>query len=1413
MERTEQLSPLQKAAYALKEMRAKLDALERAQNEPIAIIGMACRFPTNANHPEAFWELLREGRDAVIEVPPERWDSLAYYDPNPNVPGKINMRTGGFLTNIDQFDAHFFGISPREATKLDPQHRLLLEVSWEALENAGQSPAQLVGKPTGMFLGITFGNYGYWQVGGNPEKLDTYTITGNGFSFACGRLSYFLGIQGPSLAVDTACSSSLVALHLACQSLRTQECNMAIVGGAQLTLSPEFHVSLAKSQSFSPSGHCKTFDASADGFVLGEGCGVLILKRLSEAQAQRDHIHGLILSAGVNHDGQSSGLTVPNEQAQENLIRQVITRAKVNPEEVSYVETHGTGTSLGDPIEIGALASVFGKRPADQPLILGAVKTNIGHLNAAAGMAGVIKTVLAMQHEEIPPNLHFKTPNPHISWDRLPTKIPLEVLPWPRNKQRRLAGVSSFGLGGTNAHVLLAEAPLPVPVEKSVERPQNLFTLSAKSESALRELAKSYQTYLQSPTKAELADICFTANAGRSHFNYRFAAVVDSDEQLQHQLTALVETKEVTKDLTVFLNLSGLTNRKPLKTAFVFSGNGYPGMGQQLYETQPSFRQTVERCQELLRPAMDNSLTRSTELIPHSRLSTELIPHSRLNFWSATEELSPVATFVIEYALAELWQAWGIKPTAVFGHGVGEYVAACVAGIITLEQGLQGVTQGLPLPANRSSAKLLFVSSSQPLTTLLEKGYNCFLELGSSAVSPVQEVLWLSGLTKETSDWQGLLKSLASLYVQGANIDWLAFDKNYSRQRVPLPTYPFQRQRYWISKEELQVGEPKTSLEIPAISTSEATPTPLEVKSEPVAPAATSTPPTIPKLDTSPVFLNLQGLGKLNSPVTPPLARLMSQQLQAASEAVSQVVSQQLAFLQKRGGVTLSKPQPLLDIPPQNDIPKTTVSPTPPAEPKEVITPVETPLISSEKDAITKNTIVPEEKTAEASPPLSTIHYPLSASKLLLLSASSAPELEIVTTQLIEQLQQPAVDLADVARQLRERQVFPQRRALVCQNTEEAIQSLQTLDPKRVMTTICDSRHRPIRFMFPGVGDHYVNLAKGLYQTDAYFQQQVDECCDILLPLLGQDLRNILYPNTAEPAESGKTPRFDFKKMFNRGPADEATQTLNRTIFSQPAVFMIEYALAKLWMHWGIQPQAMIGYSIGEYVAACLSGVMNLQDSLLLVTQRAKLIQEMPAGTMLAVPWPETKILPLLGEELSIAIISTPSQCVVGGPPSAIAQLEQQLQQQEVLCRRIQTTQAFHSKMLVSLREPLTQVISQFVLQPPQIPYLSNVTGTWITESQAMDPHYWAQHTYQTVRFADGVTELLQTPNQILLEVGPGQSLGSFVLQHPAFAQSEGSVVLPSLRSMYDKQADEAFLLTVLGKLWLNGVNIEMFES
>lgn len=659
------LSSMQKAILALDRMKEKIETLERRSSEPIAVIGMACRFPGGSTTPEAFFRFLLAGRDAVTNVPADRWP-LPTTDQDPALQGG---RWGAFLTGVDQFDPSFFGISPREAERLDPQQRLLLEVVWEALERAGQVPQELVGSKTGVFVGVMTTDYMLLQFSTPPDAWDAYTATGTGHCFPAGRIAYTFGFQGPTMVVDTACSSSLVATHLGCQSLRCGESDLVVVGGVNLMLSPEVSEVTSRTRALAPDGRCKTFDARADGYVRGEGCGVLLLKRLSDAQRSRDPILALIRGAAVNQDGRSTGLTTPNVLSQQAMLEQALANAQVTPEDIGYVETHGTGTSLGDPIEIEALRAVLGKpRPDGSRCVLGAVKTNIGHLEAAAGVAGMIKATMVFREETIPKNLHFGALNPRISIEDTPFVIPTQRLPWGRGGQRRFAGVSSFGLSGTNAHVVLEEPPLEGGGGAALASAY-LIPLSAKSPDALRALARSYADLLADPGGATLADIAYTAGVRRGHHEHRLAVVGSKRAEVGAALAAFVHDGAARGIAPGRAHSAG---RPRLVLVFPGQGSQWLGMGRQLLAEEAVFRETMELCSEAIQRFEGFSVIHEIEA-GEDRSSLADI-----------NVVQPVL-FAVQVSLAALWRSWGVEPDAVVGHSMGEVAAARVAGILSLE--------------------------------------------------------------------------------------------------------------------------------------------------------------------------------------------------------------------------------------------------------------------------------------------------------------------------------------------------------------------------------------------------------------------------------------------------------------------------------------------------------------------------------------------------------------------------------------------------------------------------------------------------------------------------------------------------------------------------------------------------------
>jgi len=677
-----------RALAAIRRLKARVAELENRRAQPLAVVGMGCRFPGGATDPEAFWSLLAEGRDAVAEVPDDRWDLSEYYDPDPDVPGTVSTRYGSFVESppIDAFDAEFFGILPAEAEEMDPQQRMLLEVTWQAIEDAGRAPSTLRGTNTGVFVGISSNDYARLS---GPREVGPYWATGSAHSTAAGRISYSLGLEGPSIAVDTACSSSLVALHLACRSLRQHECDVAIVGGVNVMLDPTLPACLSRGGFLSPDGRCKAFDASADGYGRGEGCGAVVLRRLADAEDGPDAVRAVVRGTATNQDGRSSGLTVPRGPAQQQVIEEALEDADLGPEEVNYVEAHGTGTSLGDPIEVSSIGAVYGEaREQSSFLPVGTVKTNLGHLEAAAGIAGLIKVVLALEHAEIPPNCHLDEVNPEIDAASNRVVFPTRSMGWePASGAPRVAGISAFAFQGSNAHAIVEQPPEtgptpvggePAPDDEFRDRDVHLLGLSAESSTSLERLAANYGDFLASETDASLGDVCYTANAGRDDMSHRLVVVGESVDEIREGLASPAGAESSS------VHRGHVGAPRDGKVAFMYSGQGpqYPGMGRELYETEPTFRRALDRCAECLAGRLDRPLL---EVMFDESGGEE----TALDRTAYTQP----AMFALECALTRLWASWGVEPSAVIGHSAGEYAAACAAGVMGLQEGLELVVE------------------------------------------------------------------------------------------------------------------------------------------------------------------------------------------------------------------------------------------------------------------------------------------------------------------------------------------------------------------------------------------------------------------------------------------------------------------------------------------------------------------------------------------------------------------------------------------------------------------------------------------------------------------------------------------------------------------------------------------------
>ncbi|BAY68256.1 beta-ketoacyl synthase N-terminal-like domain-containing protein [Anabaena sp. FACHB-709] len=884
---------------ALKEARTKLEAVELERSEEVAIVGMAGRFP-GAKNVDEFWDNLKNGINSIKFLSNE--DLLANGVKAEDLEKQNYVRAYASLAGIDEFDAGFFGYSPREAEILDPQHRLFLECAWEALENAGYDSEQYSGN-IAVYGGAALNSY-LVNLASNSnyrENSDrTQVVISNVMGLMPTRVSYKLNLTGASCGIQTGCSTSLVSVHIACQSLLNKECDIALAGGVSIGIGEKAGYLYQEDGVLSPDGYCRAFDVNAKGTVFGNGVGIVVLKRLRDAIQDGDHIYAIIKATAINNDGsQKVGLTAPSVTGQAKAITTALTKAKINPETIQYIETHGTGTALGDPIEIAALTKAFSPHTHQKQFCaVGSVKTNIGHLDAAAGISGLIKTALALKHKQIPPSLNFTAANPQIDFANSPFFVNTQLTPWINHQHPRRAGVSSFGMGGTNAHAILEEAPTQFKIQNSKFKINyHLLCLSAKSEKALEQATINLATHLQKHPELNLADVAYTLQIGRRAFNHR--------------------------------------------------------------------------------------------------------------------------------------------------------------------------------------------------------------------------------------------------------------------------------------------------------------------------------------------------------------------------------------------------------------------------------------------------------------------------------------------------------------------------RCLVCQTPAQAIEILTGVDASQLLSYSPENTEPSIVFMFPGQGSQYLNMGQELYNTEPVFRKEIDHCSELLQPHLGCDLPSILFKqdNENSPSPQSPVPNLNYELRITN------YELLTQTTYAQPALFAVEYALAKLWLSYGIQPQAMIGHSIGEYVAATLAGVFTLADALAIVAQRGKLMQQCPSGVMLSVSLAPEKLQPFLTDDLVIAVHNAPELCVVSGTEAAITLLEKLLTHQNITHRRLHTSHAFHSPLMETAVTPLTQILQNISLHPPQIPFISNVTGTWITPEQATNPNYWATHLRQPVLFAEGITELQQTPNQIFVEVGFGQTLSTFVRQFP-----DAPPTLSSGRHPQDTQSDVALICKTLGQLWLRGVTINWSE-
>jgi acyl transferase domain-containing protein len=894
----------------------KLELLQRLlleKYEPIAIIGMGLRFPGDNNSPAVFDEFLRLGRAGIVDTPEDRWDNATFWSDVDGAKGKVRAVGGGFLRNIDQFDAKFFNISPKEADYIDPQQRLVLETAWEALEDANIDPTRLRHGDGGVYLGAGAMDYLLELNPLQPEELGSYVGTGTAHSAVSGRLSYFLGWRGPCISVDTACSSSMVAVHLAMNGLRSRECDIALAGGVNAIHHPSASIVFSAAGMLSPDGQCKTFDDAADGYSRSEGCGVLVLKRLSDAKRDGDTVVALIRGSAVRQDGESAGLTVPNGTAQVAVMRAALSQAMLAPADIHYVEAHGTGTPLGDPIEMGSISEVFvNSHGRANPVVVGSVKTNLGHMEVAAGVGGIIKTVLQLRSGVIYPHRNLQNPSSRIPWDSYPVTVPTQCGPWTGEPRRAL--VNSFGFTGTIATVILEQAP------PSLERASGaadhsaddnppeggVFTVSAKSTRSLRQQIACYQRFLTEHPEHSIGDLCYTSNVGRAHFRRRVAGSVRHRDELRVLLDA--HAAQLEPDAAEASDAGEIR-----KVAFLFTGQGaqYAGMAAVLYRHYPVFRQHFDDCDRLF----ELHLGRPIKPIVFGESKNPAEIHQ-------TRFTQP-SLFTVEYATARLWLSWGIRPSALLGHSIGEIVAAAVAGLFTLEDAVALVAirsrlmDSVPVPGGmvavaatpdyvtsllaayqdvgiaavnapqqcvisggrdslaeivarlsdqgiRSTAltvsqafhsplmaplrepfrdaikdiryresELTLISTltgtlarftelacpdywvrqmSEPVNfaagmrTIEQRGRHVCIEMGPGGELTAlgkrcvhaADHLWLTSSTRIDTDATTIRRALAELYAAGLPVSWTGYHHGRTRRKISLPTYAYDRKRYWL---------------------------------------------------------------------------------------------------------------------------------------------------------------------------------------------------------------------------------------------------------------------------------------------------------------------------------------------------------------------------------------------------------------------------------------------------------------------------------------------------------------------------------------------------------------------------------------------------------------------------------------
>ncbi|MET0402027.1 MAG: acyltransferase domain-containing protein, partial [Cystobacter sp.] len=1265
-----------------------------AEDEPIAIVGMSCRFP-GAPSVAAFWRMLREGVDAIGEVPADRWDAAAWAS---SERGSEGARRGGFLDRIDQFDPLFFGISPREAVTMDPQQRLMLELAWEALEDAGIVAESLKGSQTGVYVGSAWVDYARMLYLQGEQAITQHTVTGHHRSILANRVSYALGLQGPSLSLDSACSSALVAIHLACEGLQRGDASVALAGAVNLNLLPESTHAMVKFGALSPDGRCATFDAGANGYVRGEGGAVVVLKRLSRALADGDSIVCVIRGSAVNNDGASNGLTAPNPVAQESLLRTAYQRARVEPGDVQYVELHGTGTQLGDPIEASALGAVLGRgRAAEAPLRVGSGKTNVGHMEAAAGMVGLIKAALCISHRRLVPSLHFTTPNPHIPFGELNLRVQTREGAWPVEDRPLVAGISSFGMGGTNAHVVVAEWPAP---------PVSIFPLAADSAEALRGEAWRWMEALASSSETPLITPSAVASLPSEH---RLALTARSSGELAQGLRDFLEGKESPR-LAAGRAVPGGNPR----VVFVFAGQGaqWLGMGRSLLHREPVFRATLEECGRLIQRHLGWSLVAELNAGPET---------SRLNH----VEVGWPVSIAVQIALTELWRTWGVEPSAVIGHSGGEIAAAYVGGALSLTDAIRTIcvyARMLARVRGQGAMGLVGLSWEDTAEELHDYEGRLFRAIHHGVDATV--------LAGEPAALDALFRALdlRGVFCRRLPVDVAPHSPLVGHLRAEL-------------LEALRSVQPRAA-RVPIVSAALGHALPGE------------------RFDAEHWVRNFCESLSFSTAIDGLLHEGYEVFLEVSPHPSTLYAIQANQRHQRRPGVTL----PTL----RRDEDEHSVM----LDSLGALYALGVPVRWAE---VGPAGVQPAPESRGAALPV-----PLSARSESALRAQAAA----LSAHLVAH---PELRLGDVARSLATaRTHFEHRTVVVASDRAELLAGLDAVAEGSSAPSVVGGSIKPsgkLVFVFPGQGSQWTGMARSLLDSSEVFRARIEQCAEALTPHVSWSLLSVL-----------------------RG--EEGTPPLERVDVLQPVLFAVMVSLAELWSHLGLRPDAVVGHSQGEIAAACVAGVLSLEDAARVVARRSLALARLSGrGTMALVELPAAEVESRLARfdgRLTLAAINGPRSTVVSGEVAAVESLLGELEKAGVFARGIRVDYASHGPQVEAIRDDLLDVLAGVQPVETSLRFVSTVSGQGV-EGSRLDAEYWYQNLRQPVRFAEAVSLLVSEGYHHFVEVSPHPVLTMALKGSLEAAERSGAVVGTLRRDAGEPRQ----LLLSLSELFAQGVPLD----